>query len=102
MSTNTMRFDFTDSQIIDADFVEDTKREKSAERKKTADGVFTKKWWDRMFLRMLATLVVLAFTVSTLGVLAIPVVMALIYSPVWVMLYGAYLLILLLFINTDK
>lgn len=98
MSANAMRFNI--GEVIDADFVEDTttKKEKAVEKKKS-DAVFTKKWWDRFFLRLIAVLVVSAFTVSTLGVLAIPVVMAMVYSPVWVMLYGAYLLILLLFVN---
>lgn len=96
MNANAMRFNI--GEVIDADFVEDTKKEKAVEKKKS-DAVFTKKWWDRFFLRLIAVLVVSAFTVSTLGVLAIPVVMAMVYSPVWVMLYGAYLLILLLFVN---
>lgn len=96
MSANAMRFNI--GEVIDADFIEDTKKEKAVDKKKS-DAVFTKKWWDRFFLRLIAVLVVFAFTVSTLGVLAIPVVMAMVYSPVWVMLYGAYLLILLLFVN---
>lgn len=84
------------AKIIDAVVVD------TDEKKEKKDPLLTKKWWDHFMLRLLAVLVVTAFTVCTLGVLAIPVVMAKFYSPIWLMLYGVYLLILLLFMAQDK
>lgn len=79
-------------RVIDAEYVEvKTNKEK-----------MLKKWWNRMFLKMLFVLVAVAFTVCVLGVLAIPVVMAYFFSPMWILLYAAYLLVLMLFITIGK
>lgn len=83
-------------KILEAVVLEDT------DKKEKKDPLLTKKWWDAFMLRLIAVLVVIAFAVCTLGVLAIPIVMAKAFSPIWLMLYGAYLLILLLFVAQEK
>lgn len=67
------------------------------DKKKAA--FFTKKWWDGFMMKLIVALTVFAFVVCTIGVLAIPVVLAFVYSPLWVLCYAAYMLILLLFVT---
>lgn len=66
-----------------------------------ADKLTTKKWWNHFFLRLISVLMIVMFTVSVLGVLAIPIVMSFFYSPLWIFLYAAYLMIILLFTIKD-
>lgn len=90
---------FDDRDVIDVETVESVKEIKE-ERKK--DSLMTKKGQERFMTRLYASLVVIIFMVSAVGVLAIPVVMARAYSPAWILLYGAYLLGIMLYMAIDR
>ncbi|MDD3337849.1 MAG: hypothetical protein PHS82_03220 [Lachnospiraceae bacterium] len=66
--------------------------------------IFTEKYWNRFFLRMLMYTAVVAISVITIGVLALPVAMAVLYSGwfLFLFLYLVYLVCVLLVVAIYK
>lgn len=64
--------------------------------------IFTEKYWNRFFLRMLMYTAVVAISVITIGVLALPVAMAVLYSGWFLFLYLVYLVCVLLVVAIYK
>lgn len=71
--------------------------EKSYERSvKRNNERFTAVWWREFFIKALIAMATAICTVSTIGVLAIPVVLSIFYTPLCVLIYLIYPVILLL------
>lgn len=71
------------------------KNETRIERKRNTER-FTAQWWKEFFLKALIAMATAVCTVSTIGVLAVPVVLSIFYTPLCVMIYLLYPVILLL------
>ena len=72
------------------------------DRKRADDEILQEEYWDRVFLRMFLRVGVFAFAVTVVGVLATPVVMSLMYTWLWMLLYPVYLVVILMVIADRK
>ncbi len=56
--------------------------------------IFSERYWQRVFLHTLMFTGITAIIVSTVGVLALPVIMSYLYSWKWMFLYLVYLYVM--------
>lgn len=64
--------------------------------------IFKGEYWDKVFLKLLMRVGIFAITVIIIGVLATPIIMSVVYTWLWMFLYPAYLIIILIAVALDR
>lgn len=75
---------------------------KGVNRQKTDSEIFKGEYWDKVFLKLLMRVGIFAITVTIIGVLATPIIMSVVYTWMWMFLYPAYLVIILIALAFDR
>ena len=75
---------------------------KGINRRKTDSEIFRGEYWDKVFLKLLMRVGIFAITVTIIGVLATPIIMSVVYTWMWMLLYPAYLVIILIALAFDR
>ncbi len=75
---------------------------KGVNRQKTDSEIFRGEYWDKVFLKLLMRVGIFAITVTIIGVLATPIIMSVVYTWMWMFLYPAYLVIILIALAFDR
>ena len=75
---------------------------KGVSRQKTDSEIFRGEYWDKVFLKLLMRVGIFAIMVTIIGVLATPIIMSVVYTWMWMFLYPAYLVIILIALAFDR
>lgn len=75
---------------------------KGVNRQKIDSEIFRGEYWDKVFLKLLMRVGIFAITVTIIGVLATPIIMSVVYTWMWMFLYPAYLVIILIALAFDR
>ena len=75
---------------------------KGVNRQKTDSEIFRGEYWDKVFLKLLMRVGIFAIMVTIIGVLATPIIMSVVYTWMWMFLYPAYLVIILIALAFDR
>lgn len=75
---------------------------KGVNRQKIDSEIFRGEYWDKVFLKLLMRVGIFAITVIIIGVLATPIIMSVVYTWMWMFLYPAYLVIILIALAFDR